>query len=315
MSTEILRWFAIALIAAAVIASGSFLLDMKRAYERVRGKTTVLASPYGDIEYAEQGSGPDVLIIHGSGGGFDQGELLGRAVLNDDFHWIIPSRFGYLNSTFHEDSTFDEQAHAYAHLLDQLGIDRVAVVAFSHGGPSALLFAALHPKRVSSLTLISCGVASSTTEDQAEANQKGDLLTAIYKRDVRYWAFTKIFRKQFMSLLGATSDVIDRLTPDQLDSVSNLIDYMNPVSLRADGVAFDNKAVLPGERIAAIQVPTLIVHAKDDTLQLYHNAEFAASHIPAAELVSYDSGGHLLIIIEQVEIQETVQEHILDHID
>jgi hypothetical protein len=32
---------------------------------------------------------------------------------------------------------------------------------------------------------------------------------------------------------------------------------MNPVSLRSDGAAFDNRAAMPNERIAAIQAPTL----------------------------------------------------------
>lgn len=33
-----------------------------------------------------------------------------RAVLEDGFHWIAPSRFGYLRSTFHAGATFDNQA-------------------------------------------------------------------------------------------------------------------------------------------------------------------------------------------------------------
>ncbi len=61
-----------------------------------------------------------MLVIHGSGGGYDQGELLVQAVLGEQFHWIVPSRFGYLRSTFREGATFDDQAQAYAYLLDQL---------------------------------------------------------------------------------------------------------------------------------------------------------------------------------------------------
>jgi 2-hydroxy-6-oxonona-2,4-dienedioate hydrolase len=96
-------------------------------------------------------------------------------------------RFGYLRSTFHEGATFDDQAHAYAHLLAELKIDKVAVVTMSHGGPSALLFAVLYPDRVSSLTLISAGVAASVTEeDQAQANRKGKMLVRIYNYNFLY---------------------------------------------------------------------------------------------------------------------------------
>jgi len=298
-----------------VLISGSvaaYLWDINVAYERVRAKGTLIPSPYGDIEYTEGGSGPPVLVIHGSGGGYDQGELMVRAVLSEQFHWIAPSRFGYLRSTFVEGATFDDQAHAYAYLLDQLGISKVAVVALSHGGPSALLFAVLHPDRVSSLTLISAGVASSTEQDQTKANRKGDMLVTIFRHDALYWAITKVFRRQLMSVMGANGDVIAGLTPAQRQLVDQIIDFMNPVSLRSAGAAFDNKAQMPNERISAIRAPTLIFHAADDTLQLYRNAEYAASTIPGARLVRFETGGHLVISVEQMTIRTITQKHILD---
>ena len=310
---RILRWVAVGLIAAAVLVSVVYLRDINQHYKRISGKSTVMPSPYGDVEYTEGGSGPDVLVIHGSGGGFDQGELMVQAVLGEQFHWIAPSRFGYLRSTFHEGATFDDQAHAYAYLLDQLGIKKVAVVVLSHGGPSALLFATLHPERVSSLTLISCGVASSATQDQAQANEKGNMWVTIFKYDPLYWGITKLFNKQLMELMGANDAVIADLTPEQRELANQVIDYMNPVSQRSAGAAFDNKATMPNERIASIQAPTLILHAKDDSLQLYHNAEFAASTIPGAKLVSFEKGGHLLMIVEQSTIRTDMWKHILDN--
>jgi pimeloyl-ACP methyl ester carboxylesterase len=313
MLREVLRYIAIGLILAVVLVSAAYFSDISQAYDRVSGKSTVITSPYGDIEFTEGGSGPDVLVIHGSGGGYDQGELLVQAELGDKFHWITPSRFGYLRSTFHENATFDDQAHAYAYLLDHLGIKKVAVVAFSHGGPSALLFAVMYPERVSSLTLISCGVASSASQDQVQANQKGNMWVTIFKYDPMYWAITKLFRKQLIELMGANDAVIANLTPEQRKLVDEVIDYMNPVSLRTAGAAFDNKAAMPNERIAAIRAPTLIFHAKDDSLQLYHNAEFAASTIPNAQLVSFNSGGHLIMSVEQSAIRSSMQKHILDH--
>ena len=320
MLGKILRWIAIGLILALVLVAAAYLSDMNRAYDRIQGKSTFIPSPYGDIEYTEGGSGPPVLVIHGSGGGYDQGELVVEAVLGDQFHWIAPSRFGYLRSTFNEGATFDDQAHAYAYLLDRLGIEKVAVVAISHGGPSALLFAVLHPERVSSLTLISAGVASIDATDQAhvhaqaQANRQGEMLVTIYRYDPLYWTATNLFKKQFLELMGADDTVVAGLSPQQREMAEQIIDYMNPASLRAAGAAFDNKAAMPNERIALITAPTLIVHATDDTLQLYHNAQFAAATIPGATLVSFDRGGHLLMIVEQSTISTVVQKQILDHV-
>jgi len=291
----------------------AYLRDMKRAYARIRGRSTVVPSPYGDVEYTDAGSGTPALVIHGSGGGYDQGELVAEAVLGDGFRRITPSRFGYLRSTFREGATWDDQAHAYACLLDHLGLEKAAVVALSHGGPSALLFAALHPERVSSLTLISCGVAVSDSPDQARAGRQGDLLAAIFRRDWRYWAAARLFKRRLMGLMGASEAVVAGLAPGQLELVDRVIDEMNPVAPRAAGVAFDNTAALPGERIAVVRAPTLVVHARDDSLQLYHNAEFAAAMIPGARLVGFDRGGHLLLAVEQAAIRAATQRHVRDH--
>lgn len=298
------------LVVVLVVAVAFHVIDMRRAYERIASGSEVIASPQGDIEFAQGGAGPPVLVIHGSGGGFDQGELLAQAVLGDSFRWIAPSRFGYLRSTVPIGATFDDQAKAYAHLLDHLGIDKVAVVALSHGGPSALLFAALYPDRVASLNLLSCGVASSSDPSQAKANKQGDLLTTVFKHDLLYWSFSTGFKKPLMGLMGASDPVIEALEPRSRRLVDELIDFMNPVEPRSQGVVFDNRATLPNERIAAIRAPTLVVHATDDTLQLYRNAEFAAAHIPGARLMRFERGGHLLVAVEQAAISAEVQAFI-----
>lgn len=314
MVKRIVRWTAIAVVLVVGLISAVYSWDMLRAYKRIRAKGTVIPSPYGDIEYTEGGSGPPVLVVHGSGGGYDQGEIMVDAVLGAQFHWIAPSRFGYLRSTFHEGATFDDQAHAYAHLLDRLGIEKAAVVALSHGGPSALLFAVLHPERVSSLTLISCGVASSESQDQAQANRKGSMLTTIFKHNPLYWGLSSVFRGQLMTLMGASPAVVADLTREQRQLVDRIIDEMNPVAPRSAGVVFDNRAQMPNERIAAIQAPTLILHATDDALQLYHNAELASTTIPGARLASFDKGGHFLMCVEQAAVRAVTQKHILDHV-
>lgn len=307
-------WVAITVVLVAAGTLAWYIRDMRRAYQRTRGASEVVSSAFGDIEYTEGGGGPAVLVIHGSGGGFDQGELLARAVLGDEFRWLAPSRFGYLRSTFRAGATFDDQAHAYAVLLDHLRIDRVAVVALSHGGPSALLFAVLRPDRVSSLTLISAGVAPSVDANQAQANQRGDALTWVFQRDYRYWAVTTAFRRRFLGLMGVSDAVIAGLTEEQRELADRVVEFMNPVSQRSAGVRFDNQAAMPNERIAAIRAPTLILHAKDDGLQIYRNAEFAAATIPGARLIGFERGGHLLLAVEQPTIQREIGRHILAHV-
>jgi 2-hydroxy-6-oxonona-2,4-dienedioate hydrolase len=307
------RWLLVVLLAFAVGMAAWFLLENRRAHARISGVSVLIATPFGDVEYLRGGAGPPVLVVHGSGGGFDQGALLAGTLLGDGFDWIAPSRFGYLRSSLPAGASFDEQARAYAHLLDALGLERVAVVALSHGAPSALLFALLHPERVSSLTLISGGVAASTQASQSGADRKGDTLTALWRFDVGYWAASRFMRGYLMRLMGADDAVIAALTLEQRALVDRLIDEMNPAAPRHPGVVFDNRAALPGARIAAIRAPVLIVHARDDALQLFHNAEFAAAHIPRARLLAFERGGHLLLAVERPTLRVVAQEFILNH--
>jgi len=307
----VLRWIAIALLALVIITATVYLRQMARAYDRIANSSKIASTPAGDIEYVENGSGPPVLVIHGSGGGYDQGALIANGVIGNDFHWIAPSRFGYLRSTLPEGATFEGQADAYARLLDHLGIRQTAVVALSQGGPSALFFALKYPERVQSLVLISCGVSSSSDVKQAQANRTGDMLKVIFQHDFVYWGVSTALKKQLMQLMGANEEVIARLTPGQLRTVDQIIDFMNPVAPRSAGVALDNRAAMPNGSIAAIRAPTLILHATDDTLQLYRNAEFAAATIPGARLRRFERGGHLLIAVEQPMIHSEVREFIL----
>jgi pimeloyl-ACP methyl ester carboxylesterase len=307
---SMLRWILAGLLAAVAVLAAAFLVDIRRAYARIANTSSLVESPLGVIEFKRAGSGLPVLVVHGSGGGFDQGELVAQAVLGEGFDWIAPSRFGYLRSTFRDGATFEDQARAFAHLLDTLGIDRVAVLALSHGGPSALLFAALYPQRVSSLTLLSCGVASSIDGEQAGADRKGALLTRIYRHDLPYWAASKLLRRQFLQLMGADEAVVAGLSGPQRELIDRVIDDMNPASPRSAGVAFDHRAAMPNQRIATIRAPTLIVHARDDRLQLFRNAQFAAATIPGSRLFAFDRGGHLLIAVQQPAIRAEVQRFI-----
>ena len=315
MVKTILLWVLVGMLILVISGFIWYLLDMNRAYERITGKSTVISSPLGDIEYSEGGniSGYPVLVIHGGGGGYDQGELIAEVVLDETFYWIAPSRFGYLGSSLPVNGTWDEQADAYAHLLDHLGIQEAAVVAMSQGGPSALLFAVKYPDRVTSLTCISCGVVASDSEYQAEANKKGGILKTIFRYDLLYWTLSKLFKKQLLGVIGANDEVIARLSPTQREKSNRFIDEMNPAAPRSAGAVFDNEAAMPGDRIAAISAPTLIIHAKDDLLQLYHNADFAASTIPGSELMSFESGGHVLMIVEQEAVRKKVNDHINRH--
>lgn len=52
--------------------------NMSLAYQRISSDGKIIETTYGPIEYTEFGEGAPMLIVHGAGGGYDQGEYFAK---------------------------------------------------------------------------------------------------------------------------------------------------------------------------------------------------------------------------------------------
>ena len=77
--------------------------DLGLAHERV-SVGSVVQTPCGQIEYTSSGDGPPVLVVHGAGGGFDQGMAFAQPLVAQGFRVVAMSRFGYLNTPLPADA-------------------------------------------------------------------------------------------------------------------------------------------------------------------------------------------------------------------
>jgi pimeloyl-ACP methyl ester carboxylesterase len=109
---------------AAIILGGlgaasypSYRRDVDRAYHRIRTGSQIAQTRCGPLEYAVAGEGPPVLVVHGAGGGFDQGLELGGSLARGGFRVIAVSRFGYLGTPLPADASAAAQADAHAYVL------------------------------------------------------------------------------------------------------------------------------------------------------------------------------------------------------
>ena len=100
-----------------------------------------------------------VVFVHGNPGSGSDWEPLMTHIA--PFAWVIaPDMPGFGDAERRADQDYTVAGYA-AHLagvLDQLGVDRVHLVAHDFGGPFALTWAAAHPDNVASVTLINTGV-------------------------------------------------------------------------------------------------------------------------------------------------------------
>lgn len=270
----------------------NYYYDINNAYKRVSDESNVLVTENGKIEYGIDGEGTPVLLIHGAGGGYDQGLLMGRAFLGDEYNFISVSRFGYLGSPLPDDATLEKQALLYAELLDYLNIDKVIVLGVSAGGPSALQFVNDYPEKSSSLILVSA--VSMFMGDEIPLSTK--IVNTIQKSDFAYWLVLKVFRTQFMELIGISQDTYNSLNSDEKELADQMLEFMHPMSPRRPGNIHEAEIrPLSGEAMSKIEVPTIILHAKDDMLVNYEHAEYYHNNIINSDLISFESGGHGMI--------------------
>jgi hypothetical protein len=95
----------LALGAAGVGTYLAFRADMRAARARLLAGSRVLSTACGPIEVAEVGDGLPVLVVHGTGGGYDQGLNLARGLVGEGFRRIAVSRFSYLRTPMPLDCT------------------------------------------------------------------------------------------------------------------------------------------------------------------------------------------------------------------
>ena len=276
-----------------LIVYPSYQKQMAEAKERIISESRLIETKYGVMEYAISGQGKPVLLIHGAGGGFDQGLWLGRICLDGDYQFIAPSKFGYLNSDIPEEYSAKLQANQYRILLDNLGIEKVSIIAVSAGGPTSMQFANDFPERTEKLVLLSAVSMPPNPNDKDPFYIK--FIQTIQKSDFAYWFFTKAFKSQILNLIGIPSDDYKNFTPEQKELANELLDVMHPMSLRHVGTVIDGLVIQDFEMPENISVPTLLIHSKNDGLVSYSHAEFANQRIHGSKLILYEYGGHGLI--------------------
>ena len=244
---------------------------------------------YGDMSYVDKGNGEVILSVHGIFGGYDQAFDTCKDFASG-YRILAPSRFGYLGSDMLGSGTPAEQAIAYAELLDRLGIDKVYLLATSAGGSIAIRFALDYPERTKGLILY-CSAMPPAAKPANYAEYAGP--PAFLCNDYAMFLMNPLFEP----VMGMDASTIYG---------------MLPVGERKAGVILDASITNPDMArnydsyiIEDLQVPTLILHAKDDKLASYADVEKAWDRFPNSTLVSFETGGHLMVGHEE-EVKDAV---------
>jgi len=289
---------ALVLVGVTVLIGWRFNRDMAVARAHAALGGVLLATRCGPIEYQEAGTGVPLLVVHGSGGGHDQGMAFARPLARHGIRVIAMSRFGYLGTPMPTDASVAAQADAHVCLLDALHIGRAAVMGGSAGAPSALQMAIRHPDRVSALILL-VPLAYKPPSQADSAPPMPAWVEAAMMRligsDFLFWAALQVARDPMIKVLLATPPaLLTTASASERARVNAMLHDILPVSMRAEGLRSDSslgKHLAPAP-LESVHLPTLIISARDDRYGTFAGAQYTASRIAGARFVGFDEGGH-----------------------
>ena len=294
--SKLFRVISVAASAAGLMTYARYRREMRDIRAAIDGGSTIGETTAGAVEYAETGEGEPMLLIHGAGGGYDQGLLVGRD-FGEGLRIIAPSRFGYLKTPVPQDASPAAQADAHAALLDFLSIRKCIVVGVSAGGPSAIELALRHPDRVSGLILLVPRTYDPTQSIGVDDSMQSQAVLRLIEAsaDFLFWLAISIARGSVVRFLGVPPEAEATASKEDRDRVTEVMKSVLPLSSRVRGIAVDSSIELSPWPLERIHVPTLIVSAEDDLFKTLPGARFTAEHIPGAELHILKSGGHLMV--------------------
>ncbi len=222
------------------------------------------------------GTGSAVVLLHSS--------ACDRRMWDPQWHDLIDAGYRVVRCDFrgYGETPVPDQpnndAQDVLELLDELGIERAAVVGASYGGRVALELAARWPERVSTLALLSAGSPLHPSTDELDAFDEqeealvdaGDLDGAV-ELNVRTW-----------------------LGPDADEEARELVRAMQRHAYDVQLAAEEEFDQLEAEfELSAVAARTLIVTGKYDMGYFNDVAQDLADRLTDARLVHLPWGGHL----------------------
>jgi pimeloyl-ACP methyl ester carboxylesterase len=292
-------------------AVSKYLREKREAAEYLGEGSVLIHTARGPVEAAVQGKGPAVLVLHGAGGGYDQGLIATDPLADEGFEVISISRPGYLRTPLETGETTKEQADACAALLDELEIEKVAIAGISAGGPPSIQFALHYPERCWGLLLISAVNANHPYTYIPLHEQLA--YAGVSHADFPLWMFLKA---PILPLLGGPRVKDQRkMSPEALERLRVIANSIFPMSMRSEGILNDARQIqhLDDFPLEKIKAPTLVIHGDADRLVPFSHGQRSAERIPNAEFLHIPGGSHLCYITHIEETEPVALKFLQEH--
>jgi len=245
--------------------------------------------------YDDRGSGPAVLLSHGT--------LMDRTMFDAqvealaDRYRLVAFDHRARTGRWKGPYSLDDLADDCVRLLDKLGIERCVLGGMSMGGFMAIELALRYPERLNGLILISSKAAAYDAEDIADIEQNLEKLLReeTVPAEVAEWERDLV--------LGQTTQ---RENPE-------LVRYWMDrwMTRRSEAVYWEFKSWMHKddvtERLAAISVPTLVLHGTEDAVLPIETGRAMADAIPDSTFVPIERAGHTTTVEAPGLVSEAIR--------
>lgn len=244
------------------------------------------------------GTGPPLLLVHGSGPGVDA-VLSWEAItpeLGENFSVIAMDMPGYGRSELLAVAeTPVKVARHIVRVLDTLELEHVGLIGHSRGGRIACELAVLEPERVSALAIVASGSVAPgglLTDDGDFTPSARALVSFGQDGSTDIESFKCVLRRMVYDPTDLPDELLSAAYTRFVES-GLLHDYAKRMA-RLDPLAFyqelDGKGF--GERLSRISAPTCIVWGRDDVTAPYARALSLLEIMPHAEFHVLPRCGH-----------------------
>lgn len=187
-----------------------------------------------------------------------------------------------------DDLSFDAMVSDLEAVVDELQLERFPLLGISQGCAFSIAYAVRHPERVSRLVLYG-GYARGWALRSPESAERGRALQSIIRHG---WASDNpAYRQMF------TSIYVPEASPEQMRWFNDLqritTSPENACRLMETLGEIDVVDLLP-----RVEVPTLVVHCRDEVAVPFAEGRLLAARIPGARFLPLDSANHLLLADE-----------------
>jgi 2-hydroxy-6-oxonona-2,4-dienedioate hydrolase len=250
------------------------------------GTSRIVQTKSWKIHNQEAGSGYPLVMLHGSGPGATGWSNYGPNMkeLATQFRVIAPDMPGWGDS---DAVTFEERNHVQAavELLDELGIEKAALIGNSMGGATVLRFAIAHPDRISHIITMGSGAGASANPvfQPAGPSEGIKILQAAY-RDPSVEGMRRLVNIMSFDPEFATEELVHQRSETARSRQDHLDNFIAGIPRGRLPMDLSN--------LARTDIPALIVHGRDDRVVHFEHGLRLATLIPNSRLLLLNRCGH-----------------------